>query len=64
MGFSVHASDSDGECPLHYAAASGHMAAAELLLDRGADLRAASSGGSTALGLAANGDMRPWYRYF
>ncbi|MBM3738444.1 MAG: hypothetical protein FJW39_21900 [Acidobacteria bacterium] len=48
-----------GSAPLHYAVITNHADVVELLLRRGADLRAKSATGATALHLAANRGFLP-----
>uniref|UniRef100_A0A8C6A0Z1 Uncharacterized protein n=1 Tax=Marmota marmota marmota TaxID=9994 RepID=A0A8C6A0Z1_MARMA len=52
-GTEVHAQDSLGLTPLHYAALGGHMEVASHLLDRGAQVNAAGWLHKTPLHLAA-----------
>jgi ankyrin repeat protein len=52
LGASVHARDCDAWTPLHFAAANGNEASVRALLAHGADARAVTTRGITALILA------------
>jgi ankyrin repeat protein len=48
-GAAVNPSDKDGNTPLHWAAAQGHVEMTELLIAHGADLKAKTRFGCTPL---------------
>ena len=52
QGADVNAKDSDGDTPLHWAAADGHVDVVKLLIDCRADVNAKNSDGDTPLHLA------------
>lgn len=54
----VNAKNEKGSTPLHLASFKGHLEAAKLLLEKGADIEAVNGGGFTPLQLAAYGGHR------
>ena len=53
----VNAKDNNSETPLHYAAFGGHIEAATLLIERGAEINPISESNSTPLDEAHNDNL-------
>lgn len=52
----INAKDSDGRCPLHYAARWGHLKSVQVLIKKGADINCPSKTGNSALHEAIRDD--------